>query len=97
MERRPPTIDLLPDGSFRPAPPPLRIPFSYKLAIGGVVVAALAVSVAVAAAAIWVLSMLLPVIIVAVAVAWGAMRWRKWTSLRRDSHGGRHDTGTFRN
>lgn len=86
-----------PDGSFRPAPLPPRLPLSFKLAIGGVLVAAVAVSLAVAAAAIWVISLLLPVIIIAVGVAWGAMKWRQWMSLRSDRHGGRHETGTFRN
>lgn len=83
MDRRPPTLDMLPDGTFRTAPPPLRVPFSMKVAAGGVLVAALAVSLTVAAAAIWVVSMLLPVIVIGGGVAWGALKWREWQASLR--------------
>ena len=86
MTRRPPTIDLRPDGSFR-APPRLGLPFTTKLVIGGVLVAAICMSIALAAVALWVVSMVLPVIIIAGAVAWAAMRYRRWQLLRSQRDG----------
>ena len=72
MDRRPPVIDMTPDGSFRA--PPRGMPLSTKLVIGGVLVAAACASFAVAALAIWVVSLVLPVAIIAGAVAWIAWK-----------------------
>ena len=84
MTRIPPTIDMLPDGTFRSARPAwtpqsgVRMPFSIKLGVGAALVAVLGLALSVAALAIWVVSMILPVIIIAGAVAWGTVRYRRW-------------------
>ena len=83
MNHEPPTIDMRPDGSFLP-PPGRRpmVPWSTKLLLGAIAVAALAVSVAVAALAIWVVSLVLPVAIIAGFAAWLMFKWRRWQLLR---------------
>ena len=81
MNQMPPTLDMRLDGSFR-TPPPVGVPLSFKLMLGGIVVALAAGVVAFAALALWVLSMALPVIVVAGAFAWGMMRFRRWQALR---------------
>ena len=87
MVRKPPTIDMLPDGSFREPRRGNTVPFSAKLMVAAVLVTALSVSVAVAAFAIWVVSLVLPVIIIWGAVIWGTMKYRRWQSVRnRDGY-----------
>ena len=93
MNRIPPTIDMSPDGTFRAPPRPQRLPFSTKLAVGGVLVAALGASLAVAFLAIWVVSLILPVVIIAGGVAWAAMKYRRWQLLRSQGHGGQGHGG----
>ena len=73
---------MMPDGSFRTPPRPGTMPFSTKLMIYGALIAAVGVSLAVAFVAIWVIAMLLPVIVIGGGVAYLAMRWRRWQSLR---------------
>ena len=82
MNRPPPTIDMLPDGSFRAPPQPPRLPLSMKVALAGGLVAVLGASLAVAFLAIWLVSLMLPVVIIGGGVAYLAMRWRRWQSLR---------------
>ncbi len=82
MIRRPPTIDMSPDGSFRVPPQPGMVPLSVKLGLGAAVVAVLGLSLTVAALAVYVVSLILPTIIVAGAVAWLAFKYRRW-QLRR--------------
>ncbi len=81
MKNTPPTLDMRLDGSFR-TPPRTGLPLSYKLMLGGVVIAMVAGAVAFAALALWVLSMALPVIFVAGLFAWGMMRFRRWQAQR---------------
>ena len=87
MSNRPPTIDMTPEGQFRPAPRPPGVPLSFKLLVGGVIVAVLAGAAAVAALAVTLVSMLLPVIVIAAVVAWASFKYRQWrargTALRR--------------
>lgn len=81
----PPVIDMTPDGRFRE---PLRqrpasgsasrIPASFKLLIGAVVLAALAGTAAVAALALWIVSMLLPLMLIAGGVAYATFKYRQW-------------------
>ena len=81
----PPVIDMTPDGRF-PEParqratfgPASRVPVSFKLLIGAVVVALLAGTAAVAALALWIVSMLLPVMVIAGGVAYVAFKYRQW-------------------
>jgi len=83
MNRIPPTLDMLPDGSFRSAPPPMGgVPFSFKLTVAAILVAVVAGAIAVAAFALWVLSMILPVLILAGVAAWVAVKFRRWQLLR---------------
>ncbi len=81
MTNTPPTLDMRLDGSFR-TPPRAGLPLSFKLMLGGVIIALTAGAIAFAALALWVLSMALPVIIVAGAFAWGMMRFRRWQAQR---------------
>ena len=84
--QQPPVIDMTPDGRFREPlrTPGTRVPVSFKLLIGAVVVAVLAGTAALAALALWVVSMLLPVMIIAGGVAYAAFKYRQW----------RHRSGT---
>ncbi|MGI4793666.1 MAG: hypothetical protein ACRYF2_03560 [Janthinobacterium lividum] len=84
MTHTPPTLDMRLDGSFR-TPPRTGLPLSFKLMIGGVIIALAAGVVAFAALALWILSMALPVIIVAGAFAWCMMRFRRWQAQRSAS------------
>lgn len=84
MTHTPPTLDMRLDGSFR-TPPRTGLPLSFKLMIGGVVIALAAGVVAFAALALWILSMALPVIIVAGVFAWCMMRLRRWQAHRATS------------
>ncbi len=84
MDRPPPVIDMLPDGSFRVPPRRPMVPLSAKLLIGAVLMTALAASVAIAALAIWVVSLVLPVIIIGGAFIWAMAKFRHWQSLRGD-------------
>lgn len=81
MNHMPPTLDMRLDGSFR-TPPRAGAPLSFKLMLGGLVVALGAGAIAFAALALWVLSMALPVIIVAGVFAWCMMRFRRWQAMR---------------
>ncbi len=84
---------MTPDGRFpepaRPRPTfgtATRVPGSFKLLIGAVVVAFLAGTAAVAALALWIVSMLLPVVLVAGGVAYATFKYRQWrggTASRR--------------
>ena len=86
----PPVIDMTPDGRFReplrhPGRGGTRVPVSFKLLVGAVIVAVLAGTAAVAALALWVVSMLLPVMLIAGGVAYAAFKYRQWrggTGLR---------------
>ena len=78
MNRIPPTIDMLPDGTFRTAAPRSRVPLSVKLGLGAAAVAILGLSLTVAALAVYVVSMILPVIVIAGGVAWIAFKVRAW-------------------
>ena len=81
MTYTPPTLDMRLDGSFN-APPRTGVPLSFKLMLGGIVVALAAGAIAFAVLAVWVLSMVLPVLIVAGLFAWGMMRFRRWQAMR---------------
>jgi hypothetical protein len=74
IDRVPPELDLLPDGSFRPRRPPL----AARVFRWAVVVALLAVTLALAALALWFALVLIPVAIVAGLIAWLAFRYQLW-------------------
>ena len=82
MKQVPPTIDMLPDGSFRVPPRRVGVSFSTRVMLGAVLVAAVGFSIALAALAIWVVSLVLPVVIIAGAVAWVMYKFRRWQLLR---------------
>jgi hypothetical protein len=83
MNRIPPTLDMLPDGSFRSqARAPAGVPLSFKLMVTAILVALVAGAIAVAALALWVFSMVLPVLVVAGVAAWATLRFRRWQLLR---------------
>lgn len=82
MIRRPPTIDMSPDGSFRVPPQAGVIPLSVKVGVGAALVAVIGLSLTVAALAIYLITLILPTIILAGAVAWLALKYRRW-QLRR--------------
>ena len=81
MNDRPPTLDMRLDGSFR-TPPRAGLPLSFKLMMGGVLLALTAGAVAFAALAIWVMSMVLPVLLVAGLFTCGMVRFRRWQAIR---------------
>ncbi len=77
-DRKPPDLDLLPDGSFRPRQPPL----AARIFRWAVVIALVAVSLALAAFALWFALVLIPVAIVAGLIAWLAFRYQVWRAGR---------------
>ena len=81
MTNKPPTLDMRLDGSFR-TPPRAGVPLSFKLMMGGFLVALTAGAVAFAALAIWIFSMILPVLVVAGLFGWGMLRFRRWQAMR---------------
>ena len=81
MNDRPPTLDMRLDGSFR-TPPRAGLPLSFKLMMGGILIALTAGAVAFAALAVWVMSMVLPVLLVAGLFTWGMVRFRRWQAIR---------------
>ena len=84
MINRPPTLDMRLDGSFR-TPPRTTVPLSFKLMMGGLLVAVLSGAVAFAALAMWVLAMVLPVLVVAGLFAWGMLHFRRWQARHTSS------------
>ncbi|GAC1340823.1 MAG: hypothetical protein NVSMB18_11650 [Acetobacteraceae bacterium] len=83
MNHVPPTLDMTPDGGFRRLPPaPGRVPASFKLLVGAVILAVVAGAVTVAALALWVVSLMLPVLVLAAAGAYAMVKYRRWQSLR---------------
>ena len=85
-DRRPPELDLLPDGSFRR---PARPPIVTRIFIWAVAVAAVAGALAIAAFALWIALILIPVALIAGVIAWAALRFQLWRSRR--AYDGRHD------
>lgn len=74
MKDRPPvTIDMTPDGGFRPAP--AHIPaWQLRLGVGAAVIAVAAAAVVAAAVFLWLATILIPVAIVAGLVAYAMFR-----------------------
>jgi fatty acid desaturase len=73
-DRRPPEIELLPDGSYRPRRPPI----AARVFAWAVVIAIVAGAFAVAALALWFALILIPVVVVAGLIAWLAFRYQLW-------------------
>ena len=76
MERTPPTLDMLPDGRFRPVRQ--GVPLSTKLMLGGVIVAVLAGAATIAVLALWLVTLLIPVVFVATLSAYVSFRVQRW-------------------
>lgn len=82
-DHRPPELDLLPDGSYRPRRPPV----AARIFAWAIVIAAVAAALALAAFALWIALILIPVVVLAGLIAWLAFRyqvWRAGVSVRRD-------------
>ncbi|HTW29650.1 MAG TPA: hypothetical protein VME92_21175 [Acetobacteraceae bacterium] len=77
----PPQIDMTPDGQFVHRPPPLL----SRVALGALVVAALAGLLAGAALALWIAMALIPIAVLAGVVAWVAFRIQRWRGGRAGS------------
>jgi fatty acid desaturase len=73
-DRRPPELDLLPDGSFRSRRPPV----TARIFAWAIVIAVVAAALAVAALALWFALILIPVVLVAGLIAWLAFRYQVW-------------------
>ena len=87
MQRRPPIINMRPDGTFQASPSPdANMLFATKLALGAMAVAVAGAGLLLAAAIAWVVSLILPVVIIAGGVAYAAWRLRGW-QLRRGQAG----------
>ena len=76
MQSRPPTLDMLPDGRFRPVRQGM--PLSTKLMLGGFIVAVLAGAAAIAVLALWLLTLLIPVVFVAALIAYVSFSVQRW-------------------
>jgi fatty acid desaturase len=83
-DRRPPELDLLPDGSFRQ---PRRPPVAARIFAWALVIAAVAAALAVAAFALWIALILIPVVLVAGVIAWLAFRYQMWRVGTRGQRG----------
>jgi carbon starvation protein CstA len=81
MERRPPTIEMTPDGRFT-TPPRSGLPLSTRILIGAVLVAVIAGMVAVAALAFWLAVTLIPIALIAGLIAYVIFRIRIWQARR---------------
>ena len=84
-DRRPPQLEMLPDGSFREQP---RTPLSAHVFRTAALVAGVAGGLAIAALALWFALTLIPVAIGAALVAYGAFRFQLWRA-RASAPGGR--------
>jgi hypothetical protein len=78
-DRRPPELDLLPDGSYRPRRPPI----AARIFAWAIVVLVVATALAVAAFALWFALILIPVVLMAGLIAWLALRYQVWRAGRR--------------
>ena len=76
---RPPEIELLPDGSYRPRRPSI----AARIFAWAVVIAVAAGALAVAAFALWFALILIPVVVVAGVIAWLAFRYQLWRTRQR--------------
>ncbi len=85
MDRRPPLLDMLPDGRFRGV---AGSPLSLRILVGAALLALVAGGLAIAALAISIAAVLLPVALLAAIVSWATLRWRRWRAgLRRHGSG----------
>ncbi len=73
--RRPPEIDMLPDGSIRP---PVRPPIMTRVFLWAVIIATLAGALSLAAFALWIALIILPVALGAAVIAYVAFRFQLW-------------------
>ena len=78
-DRRPPEIELLPDGSYRARRPPI----AARVFAWAVVIAVAAGALAVAAFALWFALILIPVVVAAALIAWLALRYQLWRARQR--------------
>ncbi|MDR3537125.1 MAG: hypothetical protein P4L71_11555 [Acetobacteraceae bacterium] len=84
--RRPPEIDMLPDGSIRP---PSRPPVATRVFIWAVIIAAAAGALSLAAFALWVALIILPVALGAAVIAYVAFRFQLWRARSSGRRAGR--------
>jgi fatty acid desaturase len=78
-DRRPPEIELLPDGSYRSRRPPV----AARIFAWAVVIAIAAGALAVAAFALWFALILIPVVVAAALIGWLAFRYQLWRTRQR--------------
>ena len=76
--RRPPELDLLPDGRYRPR----RLPLASRIFAWAMVTAVIAAGLAAAALALWLALILIPVVMLAGLIAWLAFRYQLWRAGR---------------
>lgn len=74
-ERRPPELDMLPDGTFRQ---PARPPIMTRVFFWASVVAVIAGGFAIAAFLLWISLILIPIALLAGVIAWLAFRFQIW-------------------
>lgn len=78
-DHRPPEIELLPDGSYRPRRPPI----ATRIFAWAVVIGVAAGALAVASLALWFALILIPVVVAAGLIAWLAFRYQLWRTRQR--------------
>jgi hypothetical protein len=81
------TIDMTADGRMTP-PPVSGLPWTVRIGIGAVIVAAVAGLAASAVVLLWLASILIPVAIVAAAIAYAALRFQLWRLRTRGGSAG---------
>ncbi len=78
-DHRPPEIELVPDGTYRPR----RTPIATRIFAWAIVIAIIAGAFSVAALALWFALILVPVVVVAGLIAWLAFRYQLWRARQR--------------
>jgi 4-hydroxybenzoate polyprenyltransferase len=91
QNRRPPELDMNPDGSFRTPPRP---PLALRIGAVALVIAVLTGALAAAVLVFWFALALIPIAIVAALIAWVAFRIQLWR-IRRSARGQRAVFRTF--
>ena len=86
--RRPPTIDMTPDGNFRQ---PVRPSFSGRLILAAIGIAVVTGAAALAALALWFALALIPIAAVAALVGYLTIRYRMWRNRRDGLFRGQRD------
>ncbi len=76
--RKPPTLDMTPDGAFRVVASRPALPAGARLAATALTIAVLAGTLGLAALAFWFALVLIPIALLAGLIGWAALRLQIW-------------------